>query len=109
MKAELWSNEETMGEGVRREGSAVAVFFLSLLLPTPPCAFSRLNLVRGCLSNTQINHQLSRLFTFLIVLTTIGRTIFRKRKQLTENVYSTLYYFCSSTINNFHYMNVKRK
>ena len=61
MKAELWSNEETMGDGVRGEGSAVTVFFLSLLLlttpppahQTPPRAFSRLNLVRGCLSNTQ--------------------------------------------------------
>ena len=49
-----------MGEGVRGEGSAVTVFFLSLLLlTTPPPAHqtpprgSRLNLVRGCLSNTQ--------------------------------------------------------
>ena len=36
MKAELWSNGETMGDGVRGEGSAVTVFFLSLLLLTTP-------------------------------------------------------------------------
>ena len=56
MKAELWSNEETIGDGVRGEGSAVTVFFSLSLAPnhptpahqTPPRAFSRLNLVRGC-------------------------------------------------------------
>ena len=33
MKAELWSNGETMGEGVRGEGSAVTVFFSLSLAP----------------------------------------------------------------------------
>ena len=36
MKAELWSNGETMGEGVRGEGSAVTVFFP----PNPTSRFS---------------------------------------------------------------------
>lgn len=107
MKAELWSNEETMGEGVRREGSAVAVFFSLSLAPHPTLRFFSFKFgARVSLKHTQINRQVRRLFTFLIVLTTIGRTLFRRRKQLTENVYSVLYYFCSSTINNLYYMNV---
>ena len=36
MKAELWSNGETMGEGVRGEGSAVTVFFSLSLAPNHP-------------------------------------------------------------------------
>ena len=52
MKAELWSNGETMGEGVRGEGSAVTVFFLSLLLlttppPRPPNPTSRFSVEFG--------------------------------------------------------------
>ena len=94
MKAELWSNGETMGEGVRGEGSAVTVFFsLSLApnhpTPRPPNPTSSVFSVefgaRVSLKHTKKNRQLRTLFTFLIVLTNIGSTIFCRRKQLTEN------------------------
>lgn len=97
-------NDGRGGEG-RRQCSGS--FFSLSLAPHPTLRFFSFEFgVRVSLRHTQKNRQQSRLFTFLIVLTNIGSTIFCRRKQLTENFYSVLYYFGSSTIKNFYYMNV---